>query len=207
MRVLFPILLSLNILFTDGLLPASMTASLFSVSVSSKETSSVHTTRSTLVPVDFSGVLHSENTDRTATARTQTDVLNLSAPSVLLMEASTGTILYEKDSHAILRPASITKIMTLLLIFDALSAGQISLEDTVTVSEYAASMGGSQVFLEAGETQTVDTMIKCISVASANDACVAMSEYLCGSESAFVEKMNERANGLGMNDTHFMNCC
>ena len=173
MRVLFPILLSLNILFTDGLLPASMTASLFSVSVSSKETSSVHTTRSTLVPVDFSGVLHSENTDRTATARTQTDVLNLSAPSVLLMEASTGTILYEKDSHAILRPASITKIMTLLLIFDALSTGQISLEDTVTVSEYAASMGGSQVFLEAGETQTVDTMIKCISVASANDACVA----------------------------------
>lgn len=108
---------------------------------------------------------------------------------------------------AILRPASITKIMTLLLIFDALSAGQISLEGTVTVSEYAASMGGSQVFLEAGETQTVDTMIKCISVASANDACVAMSEYLCCSESAFVEKMNERANGLGMNDTHFMNCC
>ena len=207
MRALVPILLSLNILFTDGLLPASMTAALLSVSVSSKETFSVHPARSTLVPADFSGVLHYENTDQTATDKPQTDVLNLSAPSVLLMEASTGTILYEKDSHAILRPASITKIMTLLLIFDALSAGQISLEDTVTVSEYAASMGGSQVFLEAGETQTVDTMIKCISVASANDACVAMSEYLCGSESAFVEKMNERAKGLGMNDTHFMNCC
>ena len=207
MRALVPILLSLNILFTDGLLPASMTAALLSVPVSSKETFSVRPARSTFVPTDFSGVLHSENTDQTATAKPQTDVLSLSAPSVLLMEASTGTILYEKDSHTILRPASITKIMTLLLIFDALSAGQISLEDTVTVSEYAASMGGSQVFLEAGETQTVDTMIKCISVASANDACVAMSEYLCGSESVFVEKMNERANGLGMNDTHFMNCC
>ena len=207
MRALVPILLSLNILFTDGLLPASMTAALLSVSVSSKETFSVRPARSTLVPADFSGVLHYENTDQTATDKPQTDVLSLSAPSVLLLEASTGTLLYEKDSHAILRPASITKIMTLLLIFDALSAGQISLEDTVTVSEYAASMGGSQVFLEAGETQTVDTMIKCISVASANDACVAMSEYLCGSESAFVEKMNERAKGLGMNDTHFMNCC
>ena len=173
MRALVPILLSLNILFTDGLLPASMTAALLSVSVSSKETFSVHPARSTLVPADFSGVLHYENTDQAATDKPQTDVLNLSAPSVLLLEASTGTILYEKDSHAILRPASITKIMTLLLIFDALTADQISLEDTVTVSEYAASMGGSQVFLEAGETQTVDTMIKCISVASANDACVA----------------------------------
>lgn len=206
MRALVPILLSLNILFTGGLLPASRTAALPPASVSSEETFSVHTTGSTLVPFDFSGLLHYESTGET-TAEPQTDALNLSAPSVLLMEASTGTVLYEKDSHAVLRPASITKIMTLLLIFDALSAGQISLEDTVTVSEYAASMGGSQVFLEAGETQTVDTMIKCISVASANDACVAMSEYLCGSESAFVEKMNERAKGLGMNDTHFINCC
>lgn len=135
------------------------------------------------------------------------DTLNLSAPSVILMEASTGTVLYEKESHMVLRPASITKIMTLILIFDALDAGTISLEDNVSVSEYAASMGGSQVFLEPGETQTVDTMIKCISVASANDACVAMAELLCGSETAFVEKMNERAKGLGMNDTTFVNCC
>lgn len=104
------------------------------------------------------------------------------------MEASTGTILYENNSHTVLRPASITKIMTLILIFDAIESGQISLEDTVTVSEYAASMGGSQVFLEPNETQTVDTMIKCISVASANDACVAMAEFICGSEAAFVEK-------------------
>ena len=135
------------------------------------------------------------------------DSIQLSAPSALLMETSTGTILYEKDSHAILHPASITKIMTLLLIFDALEANQIAFDDTVTVSEYAASMGGSQVFLEAGETQTVDTMIKCISVASANDASVAMAEFICGSEPAFVEKMNERAVGLGMADTTFVNCC
>lgn len=106
-----------------------------------------------------------------------------------------------------MRPASITKIMTLILIFDAIESGQISLTDTVTVSDYAASMGGSQVFLEPGETQTVETMIKCISVASANDACVAMAEHIGGSESEFVRRMNERAKGLGMNDTTFVNCC
>lgn len=133
--------------------------------------------------------------------------LDVSAPSVLLMEASTGAIIYEKNSHEKLRPASITKIMTLILIFDALSSGQISLDDTVTVSEYAASMGGSQVYLEPGETQTVDTMIKCISIASANDACVAMSEFIAGSETEFVRMMNERAAGLGMEDTTFFNCC
>lgn len=131
----------------------------------------------------------------------------VSAPSVLLMEASTGTVIYEKDAHTQLHPASITKIMTLILIFDALEKGSIQLEDTVTVSEYAASMGGSQVFLEPGETQTVDTMIKCISVASANDACVAMAELICGSEQEFVRQMNERAKGLGMENTSFVNCC
>ena len=131
----------------------------------------------------------------------------LSAPSALLMEASTGTVIYEKDAHSILHPASITKIMTLILIFDALDAQKISLDDIVTVSEHAASMGGSQVFLEPGETQTVDTLIKCISVASANDACVAMAEFIAGSEDAFVAQMNERAAGLGMKDTNFVNCC
>lgn len=133
--------------------------------------------------------------------------LTIQAPSAILMEASTGTILYEKDAHAVLRPASITKIMTLILIFDALDKQAISLDDMVTVSEHAASMGGSQVFLEPGETQSVDTMIKCISVASANDACVAMAEYISGSEEAFVAQMNERAAGLGMKDTNFVNCC
>lgn len=133
--------------------------------------------------------------------------VSLSSPSALLMEASTGTIIYEKDAHAILHPASITKIMTLILIFDALEAKTIALDDVVTVSEYAASMGGSQVFLEPGENQTVETMIKCISVASANDACVAMAEFIAGSEDAFVARMNERAAGLGMKDTNFVNCC
>ena len=140
-------------------------------------------------------------------AKKEDTSMQIGAPSALLMEASTGTILYEKNSHTVLRPASITKIMTLILIFDAIESGQISLEDTVTVSEYAASMGGSQVFLEPNETQTVDTMIKCISIASANDAGVAMAEFICGSEAAFVEKMNERAKGLGMNNTTFINCC
>lgn len=129
------------------------------------------------------------------------------APNAILMEASTGTILYEKDADKEKPPASVTKIMTLLLIFDALSKKQITLNDIVTVSEHAASMGGSQVFLEPGETQTVDTMIKCIAVSSANDACVAMAEHIYGSEDAFVAKMNARAQALGMKHTHFINCC
>lgn len=133
--------------------------------------------------------------------------IELKSPSAILMEASTGQVIYEKDADTSLHPASITKIMTLILIFDAIKDGKIGLDDEVTVSEYAASMGGSQVFLEAGEKQTVDTMIKCISMASANDACVAMSEYIEGTESAFVAKMNERAMGLGMNNTNFVNCC
>ncbi len=94
----------------------------------------------------------------------------------------------------------------MLLIFDALQEGKIHLEDEVTTSEYAASMGGSQVFLEPGEVQTVETLIKCISVASANDACVCMAEYICGNEQEFVNQMNERAKGLGMENTHFVNC-
>lgn len=133
--------------------------------------------------------------------------IELKSPSAILMEASTGQVIYEKDADTSLHPASITKIMTLILIFDAIKDGKIGLDDEVTVSEYAASMGGSQVFLEAGEKQTVNTMIKCISMASANDACVAMSEYIAGTESAFVAKMNERATGLGMNNTNFVNCC
>lgn len=133
--------------------------------------------------------------------------IELKSPSAILMEASTGQVIYEKDADTSLHPASITKIMTLILIFDAIKDGKIGLDDEVTVSEYAASMGGSQVFLEAGEKQTVNTMIKCISMASANDACVAMSEYIAGTESAFVAKMNERAIGLGMNNTNFVNCC
>lgn len=132
--------------------------------------------------------------------------VEISAPSAVLMEASTGTVIFEKDSDTARPPASVTKIMTMLLIFDALEEGSIGLDDEVTTSEYAASMGGSQVFLEPGETQTVDTMLKCIAVASANDACVAMSEYICGSEEEFVRRMNERAKELGMKNTNFVNC-
>lgn len=133
--------------------------------------------------------------------------LDVESPSVILMEASTGKTVYEKNADETLHPASITKIMTLILIFDALSGNKITLDENVTVSEHAASMGGSQVFLEAGEKQTVNTMIKCISVASANDASVAMAEHIWGSEQTFVDKMNERAQGLGMSGTHFVNCC
>lgn len=129
------------------------------------------------------------------------------SPSVILMEASTGTVIYEKNPDEVLRPASVTKVMTLLLIFEALDEGKIGKEDMVTVSEHAASMGGSQVFLEPGETQTVDAMIKCICVASANDASVAMAEHISGSEQHFVQMMNEKAKNLGMNNTNFVNCC
>lgn len=132
--------------------------------------------------------------------------LAIRAPSAVLMEASTGTILYEKDADTPRPPASVTKIMTMLLIFDALEQGKIQLDDEVSVSEYAASMGGSQVFLEPGETQTVDTMLKCISVASANDACVSMAEYISGNEEEFVRQMNLRAKDLGMEHTNFVNC-
>jgi serine-type D-Ala-D-Ala carboxypeptidase (penicillin-binding protein 5/6) len=132
--------------------------------------------------------------------------VEVQAPSAVLMEASTGAVLYEKDADTRRAPASVTKIMTMLLIFDALEDGKIALEDEVSTSEYAASMGGSQVFLEPGETQSVDTMLKCISVASANDACTAMAEYIAGSEEAFVKMMNERAAGLGMKNTTFQNC-
>ncbi|MCD8329517.1 MAG: D-alanyl-D-alanine carboxypeptidase [Lachnospiraceae bacterium] len=133
--------------------------------------------------------------------------LSLTSRSALLMEASTGTVLYEQNADEELSPASITKIMTLLLIFDALEEGKIALTDQVTTSAYAKSMGGSQVFLEEGEQQTVETMIKCIVIASGNDAAVAMAEHLAGSETEFVRQMNARAEGLGMSGTHFEDCC
>lgn len=133
--------------------------------------------------------------------------LGLTAASALLMEASTGTVIYEQNADQALSPASITKIMTLILIFDALESGQIAMDDEVTTSAYAKSMGGSQVYLEEGEVQTVETLIKCIVVASGNDASVAMAEYVAGSETEFVRRMNERAQGLGMTQTNFEDCC
>lgn len=136
-----------------------------------------------------------------------TIALSLTAESALLMEATTGKIIYENNADVEKPPASVTKIMTMLLIFEDLANGKIVLTDEVTVSPYAASMGGSQVFLEAGEVQTVDTLLKCIAVSSANDGCVAMAEYISGSEEAFVSRMNEKAKELGMEHTHFVNCC
>ena len=133
--------------------------------------------------------------------------VQLSAPSAILMEASTGTVIFEQNADVLCSPASITKIMTLLLIFEALERGDISLEEEVMTSEHAQSMGGSQVFLEEGEMQTVDTLIKCITVASGNDAAVAMAEFIAGSEEEFVSRMNEKAQKLGMENTHFVDCC
>lgn len=132
---------------------------------------------------------------------------DVSTPSYIVMEASTGQVICEQDADTKRSPASITKIMTLLIIFEHLKSGRIRLEDMVTTSAYAKSMGGSQVFLEEGESQTLDTMIKCIAVASGNDASVAVAEYIAGSEGEFVKLMNEKADALGLQNTHFEDCC
>ncbi len=129
----------------------------------------------------------------------------LNCKSAILMDAASGKILYAANADEALPPASVTKIMTLLLVFEAIDAGNLSYTDTVTCSDYAASMGGSQVFLEPGEEMTVDEMLKCVIIASANDAAVALAEKVCGSEELFVDMMNDRARELGMNNTHFEN--
>ena len=134
------------------------------------------------------------------------DDIDISAPSAILMEKVTGEVIYEKNSHERLPPASVTKVMTMLLIVEAVERGDISLDDTVIASERAASFGGSCVFLEEGEKMSVAEMLKCICVVSANDCAVAMAEHLCGSEQAFVARMNDRARELGLKDTNFKNC-
>lgn len=162
----------------------------------------IQTLQFSMVP----NVLAEETTTTPGTEQTSDTAVEVTAPSAILMEMTTGTVLYEKDADTARPPASVTKVMTMLLIFDALAEGKIQLEDEVTTSEYASSMGGSQVFLETGEKQTVETLLKCISVASANDACIAMAEYISGNEEEFVRQMNLRAEGLGMKHTHFVNC-
>jgi len=132
--------------------------------------------------------------------------LEVSAPSALLMEKETGTVLFAKDEHAKLEPASVTKVMTLLLVLEAIDDGRLALDDMVTVSAHAASMGGSQVYLKEGEQMSVDDMLKAVAVVSGNDAAVALAEHLAGSEEGFVEQMNQRAAELGMADTCFVNC-
>ena len=132
--------------------------------------------------------------------------LEVGGKSACLMEVTTGTVLYEKNSSEPLAPASVTKVMTMLLIMEAIDSGKISWDDTVTASEAAAAKGGSQVYLKAGETMSVRDMLKSIAVSSANDCACAMAEHLAGSEEAFVEQMNKRAQELGMTGTHFVNC-
>ena len=147
-----------------------------------------------------------EETEAKEDDKDDTNSLNLESGGAILIEQKTGKVLYEHNPHEKLRPASVTKVMSILLIMEALDSGQISLEDKVPCTEDAAGMGGSQIWLEVGEELTVDEMLKAICVVSANDCTVAMADYLCGSQEAFVEKMNEKAKELGMNDTTFKNC-
>ena len=132
--------------------------------------------------------------------------LNVAGKSALLMDVATGTVLYESNAHAPLAPASVTKVMTMLLIMEAIDTGKIRWDDMVTASETAAAKGGSQIYLKVGETMSVADMVKSIAVSSANDCACAMAEHIAGSESAFVDRMNSRAKELGMHDTHFVNC-
>ena len=163
---------------------ASIADTLDSVYVWSNTTNSIQNTAVSASPVD----------------------LKLESASAILIEQSTGKVLYEHNSHEILRPASVTKVMSILLIMEALDSGQISLTDKVPCSEHASNMGGSQIWLDVTENLSVDEMLKAICVASANDCTVAMAEFLAGSEEAFVERMNNKAKELGMNDTTFKNC-
>ena len=132
--------------------------------------------------------------------------LEVTAPSAVLMEASTGQVLFEKDPHAVRSCASITKVMTLCLVFEAIDSGRLSLDQTLTASAHAASMGGSDIWLEEGEAMSVDDLMKATVIMSANDAAVVLAEAVSGSEDAFVERMNQKAQELGMNDTVFKNC-
>lgn len=133
--------------------------------------------------------------------------VNISAPAAILIEASTGEVIFEQNADERMSPASITKIMTLLIAFEQMAEGKLSLTDEVLTSEHASSMGGSQVFLAEGEVQTLETMIKCIVISSGNDASVAVAEHIAGSEDAFVDMMNQKAAELGMENTHFEDCC
>lgn len=172
-----------------------------------QETESAAQETESAVQETESAAQETESTAQETENAAQADALSLGSPSACLMEASTGTILFEKDAHAKRSPASVTKVMTVLLIFEALESGQLSAEEEVTTSAHAKSMGGSQVFLEEGEKQTVDTLLKCILVSSGNDASVAMAEHIAGTEEQFVKLMNAKAEELGMSDTHFVDCC
>lgn len=151
--------------------------------------------------IETNSQVEGENVDKASKGE-----LNLECESAILIEQNSGQVLYEKNMHEQLRPASVTKLMSILLIFEALESGQIKLEDEVPCSQNAASMGGSQIWLDTKETLTVNEMLKAITIVSANDCVMAMAEYIAGSEEAFVQKMNEKAAELGMKDTCFKNC-
>ena len=178
----------------------------FSIVLASDESIYVWSSESEPIAEDVSIEATEENEKEENTEESEENSLNLESGSAILIEQETGKILYEHNIHEKLRPASVTKVMSILLIMEALDSGQISLEDKVPCTEDAAGMGGSQIWLEVGEELTVDEMLKAICVVSANDCTVAMADYLCGSQEAFVEKMNARAKELGMNDTTFKNC-
>ena len=178
----------------------------FSIVLASDESIYVWSSESEPLAEDVSTEVNEENKEEENTEETEENSLNLESGSAILIEQETGKILYEHNIHEKLRPASVTKVMSILLIMEELDSGQISLEDKVPCTEDAAGMGGSQIWLEVGEELTVDEMLKAICVVSANDCTVAMADYLCGSQEAFVEKMNDKAKELGMNDTTFKNC-
>mgnify|MGYP005770379105 CR=1 FL=1 len=190
---------------------------IFSLTVPCFAVETTYVWSSTSTPVSSSITENTTNNDATtntsnnsiatnASEETNTNTLDLESPSAILIEQTTGQILYEHNSHEPLRPASVTKIMSILLIMEALNENKITLNDSVPCSENAASMGGSQIWLDPRETLTVDEMLKAICVASANDCVVAMAEYIAGSEEVFVQMMNDKAKVLGMNDTTFKNC-
>ena len=195
-----------------------LTIFMFSVVLASDETAYVWSSESEPISVQTSGnavnneqainneTVESKETSANENSNVENNSLNLESGGAVLIEQTTGRVLYDHNMHEKLRPASVTKVMSILLIMRAVDSGQITLEDRVPCSENAAGMGGSQIWLEVGEELTVDEMLKAICVVSANDCTVAMAEYLCGSEEAFVAKMNETARELGMNDTTFKNC-
>ena len=174
-----------------------------------EETAYVWSSNSETIDVNAPNETYTENADdeiSNNTTSSSENSLGLESGSAILIEQKTGQILYSRNIHERLRPASVTKVMSILLIMEALDSGKISLTDEVPCSETASAMGGSQIWLDPRETLTVDEMLKAICVASANDCVVAMSEYLAGSEEAFVQMMNDKAKELGMNDTTFKNC-
>ena len=178
-----------------------LTIFMFSVVLATDETAYVWSNQSKPITKQTSANLNTTET----TAKTQSD-LKLESGGAILIEQHTGQVLYEHNIHEKLRPASVTKVMSILLIMEAVDSGKIALTDKVPCTEDAAAMGGSQIWLDVREELTVDEMLKAICVVSANDCTVAMANYLCGSQEAFVAKMNERAKELGMNDTTFKNC-